>query len=558
MVRPMTEAVFRHRSGRVIATGRLVLAATFLLAIFIDPNQPNQRPSAAYALLVSYVLLAGGLIWLTWRNWWLDYRLAGPGHLLDIAAFGLVVFFTEGYASPFYTFFVFLLLSAAIRWGWRETALTALLVLLLYIVAGTATLLLQTSEFDLQRLLIRSSYLIVISLVFVWFTLNQPSYFRRTPAVTIASPGEASPIRPALTLAADRLLAARILFAWSSREEPWLTLSAFQQGEVRSERIAPEDQTSFFSPDAGGRPFLFDRARQRALCRSADGTRSLVGFRLSFDADFADRHDIVEGLVIPIDAQDHEGVMIVMGIDGMSADDLETAELVASEVVALFDQASMLAVSEEAATTRARLSLARDLHDSVAQVLAGAAFRLEGLKNVARSGGDIEAEIDSVKGDLSSEQRSIRTYIATLRTGRGSPRTVDFRDGLPHLLDQLGRRWQLSATLSTPDAPVTGAIWLEHELHQIIREAAANAARHGGARSLQVELASVEDEVFLTISDDGHGLPETRNGNMIGEESEVGPWSVNERVQGLGGTASLAAGPIGCRLDIRLPLGGRK
>ena len=113
----MIQPTFRHRSGRVIALGRLVLAAVFLLAVYLDPSQPSQNPGAAYALMGAYVIWSAGLLVLTWTNWWLDHRLSAFAHLVDIAAFGILVFFTEGYTSPFYTFFVFLLLSSAIRWS---------------------------------------------------------------------------------------------------------------------------------------------------------------------------------------------------------------------------------------------------------------------------------------------------------------------------------------------------------------------------------------------------------------------------------------------------------
>ena len=65
------------------------------------------------------------------------------------------------------------LLSAAIRWSWRETALTAAAVLLLFAAAGTAAILLGTTEFDLVRLMMRSAYLVVLSLLFVWFGVNE-------------------------------------------------------------------------------------------------------------------------------------------------------------------------------------------------------------------------------------------------------------------------------------------------------------------------------------------------------------------------------------------------
>src|SRR5688500_9437085 len=132
----MIQAAFRHRSGRVIAMGRMVLATVFLLALYLDPSQPSQNPDVAYPLLVSYLVWSAGLLVLTWTSWWLDYRLAAVAHLADIAAFGTLVYFTEGYTSPYYTFFVFLLLSSAIRWSWRETALTAFAVAILFFAAG--------------------------------------------------------------------------------------------------------------------------------------------------------------------------------------------------------------------------------------------------------------------------------------------------------------------------------------------------------------------------------------------------------------------------------------
>ncbi len=109
-------------SGRVIALGRLMLATLFMVALMIDVSQPVQAPTETYELLLLYQLFAAVIALATWNNWWLDAKLAGPAHAVDIALFTVLVFVTEGYTSPFFVFFVFLLLSAAIRWGWKETA----------------------------------------------------------------------------------------------------------------------------------------------------------------------------------------------------------------------------------------------------------------------------------------------------------------------------------------------------------------------------------------------------------------------------------------------------
>jgi len=48
----------KHRSGRVIALGRFVLAAIFLFAIWIDSSQPARNAPETYWLLASYVAVA--------------------------------------------------------------------------------------------------------------------------------------------------------------------------------------------------------------------------------------------------------------------------------------------------------------------------------------------------------------------------------------------------------------------------------------------------------------------------------------------------------------------
>jgi len=160
--------VLKHRSGRVIALARAVLASVFLFAIWVDPSQPAQAVEMTYAVLVIYAIGSAAIVMLTWSNWWLDARLAATLQVADIVVFTLLVIASDGYTSPFFVFFVFLILSAAIRWGWRETALTAIPVTLLYVAAGLAAGTEASSTFDLQRFIIRAGTLVVLSGVLIW------------------------------------------------------------------------------------------------------------------------------------------------------------------------------------------------------------------------------------------------------------------------------------------------------------------------------------------------------------------------------------------------------
>ena len=91
-----------------------MLATLFLVAIRVDVSQPAHAPAATYALLTFYVLFAAIIVAATWNNWWLDAKLAGPAHAVDVVLFTLLVMLTEGFTSPFFAFFIFVLLSAAI------------------------------------------------------------------------------------------------------------------------------------------------------------------------------------------------------------------------------------------------------------------------------------------------------------------------------------------------------------------------------------------------------------------------------------------------------------
>ena len=83
---------------------------------------------------------------------------------------------------------------------------------------------------------------------------------------------------------------------------------------------------------------------------------------------------------------------------------------------------------------------------------------------------------------------------------------------------------------------------------RIVREAVANAARHGGARHVDLGLDGPEPLV-LRIGDDGHGFDlEDLNG------AGFGLTSMGERAAQLGGTLHIDSAPgAGTRIEIVLP-----
>ena len=118
----------------------------------------------------------------------------------------------------------------------------------------------------------------------------------------------------------------------------------------------------------------------------------------------------------------------------------------------------------------------------------------------------------------------------------------------------MGKPWPWLSRRKLSDQQLAAVI--QHEVQQIIREAAANAKRHGGAKMLRLDMDASDDDLSIRIIDNGKGFP------VAGEFDEQAisamqarPWSVHERVKRLGGTLALRTSSNGTELSIAIPIG---
>jgi len=84
----------------------------------------------------------------------------------------------------------------------------------------------------------------------------------------------------------------------------------------------------------------------------------------------------------------------------------------------------------------------------------------------------------------------------------------------------------------------------------MLREAVANAVRHGGAKRIDIGLAVSKDQLRLSVADNGSGFPTSNN------EGAAEPWSLKERVERARGSLRLVSKPGSTNILISLPLAG--
>ena len=198
-------------------------------------------------------------------------------------------------------------------------------------------------------------------------------------------------------------------------------------------------------------------------------------------------------------------------------------------------------VLEVEAASRERERLARDIHDSVLQVLAMVQRR-------GAEAGGAAAELGRLAGQ---QEAALRSLVGGAQAGGGPAGDVDLRAlVLPIESDQV--------TVAAPAHAVRLEKTAADELASAIRAALDNVRRHGGERARAWVL--VEDEpglVTVTVRDDGPGIPDGR----LAEAAAAGrlgvSYSICGRLRDLGGSAAIRSVPgEGTEVELRLPRAG--
>lgn len=532
---PPHASTFGHRTGRIIAVTRLLLIILVALWVSLDREQPVHGGKLAYAVFAAYGVYALALVWIAWRDWWLEYHLTWPSYLADSALFISSLYFTEevsnDFVSPNIAFFIFLAVLATLRWN-RGTAIT-ILVGLCYL-AGGILLIVMGMPIDLQVLLRRVSYLLIIGWLLGLFISRGQMGVPRLAGYR--SDADAAPWQVLLDQTIALVGARGGALIWSAAEEPAQVIALSGRVPHLADNIDPLIAAEADEPAV----LLFDIPRRRFLALLDDGRT--ISRRNPEIAAAEAALGIPRGLSFTVDGHAGRGRMILSDHDSPCPDDLELGRALGQDLTAAISQHASQQAARQSALTRLRGSLARDLHDSVSQSLAGASYRLGTLQRKAASGQDVASELATVAQSLAEEQQYVRAIIERLRLNDMPPGQRALAAELPPLVAMLERQWNIPIALDLPAEPLALPVAVLFDVQQIIREGVANAARHGQASHVSLSMRPGRGELYLVIRDDGLGLP-----------GEVRPRSIAERIEALGGNLVVTSSRGDTRLTLTIP-----
>jgi signal transduction histidine kinase len=228
----------------------------------------------------------------------------------------------------------------------------------------------------------------------------------------------------------------------------------------------------------------------------------------------------------------------------------EQKELLSGQKINQLEQEKQLIATQAVldGEVQERARLARDLHDglgSLGSILAAAKYNLADIK---KASGMKPAEIDcfdktvSLLDDSMREMRRVAHHLMpeSLSNSGLKQSIADFCNSVPNVkFTYYGDETRLDPKM-------------EVMVYRIMHELVSNALKHSGAAHILVEIARDDDNLYLTVQDDGCGF------DPSAATKGMGLSNIRMRVAVIGGSLQIDSKPeVGTEINIELPITNR-
>jgi signal transduction histidine kinase len=199
-----------------------------------------------------------------------------------------------------------------------------------------------------------------------------------------------------------------------------------------------------------------------------------------------------------------------------------------------------------------RTRIARELHDTLEQELAGIAIQLDAVAAKWSESPQLAGQsLEIVRRMIRRSQAEARRSVWDLRSL--ALENSDLTTAISEIASQVvkGSLVEIQIVVHGTASRLPGPV--ENHLLRISQEAVTNASKHGGCKQIRIELNYAQDKVRLCIRDNGRGFDPARANS--GSAGHFGLLGMRERADKIGGTLSLQSSiGIGTEILVEVPL----
>ncbi len=578
-----------RRIERWLATARVFLAVSALVAIRMDPTELGNSP-AAYGLLGFYMGNSILVLMLLRRRKTSTASFRILVHAADIVWPAFISVFGDGPRSPFILFFVFVLTAAAYRWGLWETLSTAAAeVVLLWTESfvlfhawsrsgaslpwhAFAGLRMNTTEFEPKRLFMLSVYLLVMGLLLGYLSQQQKRLRAEKAVVT----GMLAKVRVEAGLTGTlQQIFQEIVIIYKAGQLMVASQEVHSHrsflGELRQDQGAASDFVWMESGLREAKNYLEDDFPGDVCYAARQGTRwSLVALDGDGNAITAPP---IEPVIRLAERRSFQSVIVISFVFGAEwrgrvfvfdpvwhGDTQEQLRFLLDlrrQVGPAIYNVYLLHRLRRRAGAAERARFARELHDGAVQSLIAVEMQVDVLRRQAETTPQVVGdELKRIQGLLREEVLKLRELMQQMKSIDVDSRRflIVVADTVERFQRETGITARFVTDIEKPQMP--GRVC--RELVRIVQEGLVNVRKHSQARHALVRLSESPNQWSLTMEDDGRGFP--FSGRLSQEQLDQlgkGPMIIRERVSLIDGALTVESNPgVGARLEVKVPRGG--
>jgi len=239
---------------------------------------------------------------------------------------------------------------------------------------------------------------------------------------------------------------------------------------------------------------------------------------------------------------------------GYVTDRLASAQRQQSQALAEANQRLVrhAAALEQLATSRERVRISRELHDTLAHTLSALAVQMDAVLTVWE---DIPLKAkEMLEGMLRSTQIGLDETRRALRSLRASPlEELGLTEAVRVLAEDFSSRQRLKLHLDIPEPIEDIPPEVEQAFYRVAQEALENISRHAQANQIEVHLLQQHGMLELVVKDDGQGFELGKMTHSQGNNGHppMGLRGMQERAEMIGAQLRVESQP-GKGAEVRL------
>jgi len=234
-----------------------------------------------------------------------------------------------------------------------------------------------------------------------------------------------------------------------------------------------------------------------------------------------------------------------------NSQDVSGLEHLADQTVIALEHATMTSRIQSIAIVEERYRIAREMHDSLAQVLGYLNIQMQTLELLVNAGNlqQVLAELTTARQSIQAAQADVHDSILSLRTTLSDDLTLPV--ALKEYVIEFGVQTGIDVHFQSDQEAIPGITPLANvEIVRIMQEALTNIRKHAQADTVNMTITTQQNILVITVSDDGVGFDVAAT-----KQSNFGLFTMKERAHQVGGNVTITSSPgAGTTVQLKVPM----